>query len=137
MKHLNGLLLIAGITVITLCAIGLSQPAMSCDLSQAVIRAIWNEDTTLPVVKSVGSLEMSAAGERVAVVQFANGSWALVLVPQGVRARAKDVVELATDVTPQSFGDKKITVVKMLTSASAPSRFASCVADAGMSWDLN
>jgi hypothetical protein len=137
MKHLNGLLLIAGITVITLCAIGLSQPAMSCDLSQAVIRAIWNEDTTLPVVKSVGSLEMSAAGERVAVVQFANGSWALVLVPQGVRARAKDVVELATDVTPQSSGDKKITVVKMLTSASAPSRFASCVADAGMSWDLN
>jgi hypothetical protein len=137
MKHSTNLILITAITAITLGAIGLTSPAMSCDLSQAVIRAVWNEDATQPVAKSVGTPEMIAAGDRVAVVQFANGSWALVLVPQGVRARAKDVVELATDVTPQSSVDKKMKVVKMLTSASAPSRFASCVADSGMSWDLN
>jgi hypothetical protein len=137
MKHLFRLISIISITAIALSAAWLSPPAMSCELSQAVIRAVWNEETTQPVAKSVGRLEVIGAGDRFAVVQYVNGAWALVLVPHGVPAQPRDVVQLTPDVTSQSSSEGKITVVKMLTSASGPSRFVSCIAVAGSGSELN
>jgi hypothetical protein len=129
MKHILNILTIIAISAITLGVIGLTPPAMSCELNQAVIRAVWNEDATEPVAKSVGSLGNIGVGDRFAVVQYFNGSWALVLVPQGVPAQAKDVVQLTPGVTHLRSGDRKMTVVKMLTSTSQADQTASCVAD--------
>jgi hypothetical protein len=134
MNHLVNLI---SITTITLSAISLSPPAVACELSQAVIRAVWNEETTQPVAKSVGQMQAIEAGDRFAVVQYVNGSWALVLVPHGVSANPRDVVQLTPDVTPKSSGEARMTVVKMLTSASGPNRFTSCVADGGSTAHLD
>lgn len=129
MKHLLNVLTLIAISAITLGAIGLTPPAMSCELSQAVIRAVWSEDATEAVAKSVGSMGNIAVGDRFAVVQYFNGSWALVLVPQDVPAQAKDVVQLTPGVTHLRTGDRKMTVVKMLTSTSQPDQTVGCVGD--------
>lgn len=111
MKHLNKIL---SLLTTALAISAVATPTLSTELNQAVIRTVYDEDTTKSIAKSLAPRVITSAGDRLAVVQYSGGAWAVALVPCGLDVCRRQVVELVPD-DARTFDSGKMVIVKMLT----------------------
>jgi ABC-type molybdate transport system substrate-binding protein len=116
------------IVATSLLAVSTTTSAFSAEADQVVVRTVYGTEVTQAIAKSVGLLKRISEGDRFAVLQSANGAWALALLPAGMNPGKLDLIELPQTGQAQSNSTDHVKWVKLLAPAHGAEAFGTQLA---------
>jgi hypothetical protein len=125
MKKFTRLISIAATSLLAVCA---ATSAFSSEPDKAVVRTVYGTEVTQAIAKSIGLLKRISEGDRFAVLQSANGAWALALLPAGMNPGKLDLIELPQTGQAQSNSTDHVKWVQLLAPTHGAEAFGTQLA---------